>query len=637
MKKVTIVLMILFTMLLVISTTGCGKVEEIRDKVAAMISEPTPAAKPTSASAPINAPNEKSSATIPSTSPTPVALDATQTKPRSATLPPPPSTVQKPDLIIQDITWRPLNPSPGETVTFTVTIKNQGDDSAVASRVGYYVDGSQKGSGTVSSIPAGGITTRTFTWRVERLTYTVKAVADYNDDVLESDETNNEKEITFSGTPVPEPDLIIQDISWSPLNPSPGETVTLTVTIKNQGGGSAVASQVNYYVDGSQEGSDNVSSIPAGGTTTGTFIWNAESGNHTIKAVADYNDDVPESDETNNEKETTSSKIYLADLIIQSITWSPPNPSSGETVTFTFAVKNQGNGGAGPSTVYYYIGDYGKGPVPVSSISAGGTASGNFTWSTAHGNPTIAAVADYFNAVSESDESNNIKQVTVPKISASETSLADLIIQDITWSPLNPSPGETVTFTVTVKNQGGYTAVASQVYGYVDGSQKGSNTISSISAGGTATVTFTWNAELGEHVIKAVADYNDDVSETDETNNEKEITFSGTSVPKPDLIIQDITWLPRNPSAGETVTFTVTVKNQGSASASPFWVYYYIDGSRENPGRFFIIPAGGTMSETLTWEAKPGTHTIKAIANQYNQLPESDITNNDREVTFVVQ
>jgi len=39
----------------------------------------------------------------------------------------------------------------------------------------------------------------------------------------------------------------------------------------------------------------------------------------------------------------------------------------------------------------------------------------------------------------------------------------------------------------------------------------------------------------------------------------------------------------------------------------------------------------------LTWKAEPGTHTIRAIANQYNQLPESDITNNDKEVTFVVQ
>ena len=629
MKKVTTVLMILFAMLLVISTSGCGKVEEI-------ISRPTPAATPKSA--PTYILDEKSSAATPSAYPVTQAMEETPTKPGNTILPPTSTLVQEPDLIIEDITWRPLNPSPAEMVTFTITIKNQGDGSAPASQVYYYIDGSERGSGTVSSIPAGGKVVNGFSWRVERLTYTVKVVADYNNNVIESDETNNEKEITFSGTPVPEPDLIIEDITWRPLNPSPGELVTFTIIIKNQGDGSTAASQVYYYVDDSPEGSDNISSIPAGGTATGTFTWKTEKGDYIIKAVADYNDDVPESDETNNEKEITSSEMSLADLIIQSITWSPLNPSPNETVTFTFAVKNQGNGGAGPSTVYYYIGDYGKGPVPVSSISAGGTASGNFTWVAAQGNPTIAAVADYYKVVSESDESNNIKQVTVPKISASETSLADLIIQDITWSPLNPSPGETVTFTVTVKNQGGHIAVASQVYYYVDGSQKGSSTISSIPAGGTATGNFTWKAELGDHVIKAVADYNDDVSETDETNNETEITFSGTTVPEPDLIIQDITWLPLNPSPGETVTFTVTIKNQGSGKARSFWIYYYINGILIYPlGRVLEIPAGDIWIETFTWNALPGTHAIKLIADQYNQLSESDETNNEKEITFVVE
>ena len=634
MRKVTTVLMISLMLLLIISTVGCHKVDEIKDKVAALISEPTPAL----VSAPTYIPDEKPFTATPSAPPASPAPEVTATPttntPSALALPPP---IPEADLTIQDITWRPLNPSPRETVTFTVTVKNQGGGNAVASRLCYYVDGSQKGSSTVSSIPAGGTVIKTFSWRVERLTYTVRVVGDDDDNVPESDETNNEKELIFSGTFIPEPDLIIQDITWSPLNPSAGDNVTFTVTVKNQGGGSAIASQAYYYVDDSQEGSDNVSSIPAGGTATGTFTWNAASGNHTIKAVADFNDDVPESDETNNEKEITSLEMYLADLIIQSITWTPLNPTPRQTVTFTFTVKNQGNGDAGPSTAYYYIGDIGKRPVAVSSITAGGTASGNFTWGTPEGNATIAAVADYYNAVPESDEGNNLKQVTVSKISASGTSIADLIIQDITWSPLNPSPGETVTFTITVKNQGGDSAVASQVNYYVDGSQEGSSTISSIPAGGTATGNFTWKAELGEHIIKAVADYNDDVSETDETNNVKETTFSGTSIPRPDLIIQDITWLPLNPSAGDTVTFTVTVKNQGNSGASPFWVYYYIDGLRENPGRFFEIPVGGTMSETLTWRAEPGTHTIKAIANQYNQLPESDITNNDKEVTFVVQ
>jgi len=46
-----------------------------------------------------------------------------------------------------------------------------------------------------------------------------------------------------------------------------------------------------------------------------------------------------------------------------------------------------------------------------------------------------------------------------------------------------------------------------------------------------------------------------------------------------DLIIKDITWTPTNPSLGETVTFTATIKNQGNGSSSSSRVYFYFDGS----------------------------------------------------------
>jgi len=100
-------------------------------------------------------------------------------------------------------------------------------------------------------------------------------------------------------------DLVIHDIAWSPTNPSAGETVTFTVTIKNQGSGDAGPSTVEYYVDGFYEGYDSVSSIPAGSTAAKDFTWSAEPGDHSIRAVASYNGSVPESDETNNEKEIT--------------------------------------------------------------------------------------------------------------------------------------------------------------------------------------------------------------------------------------------------------------------------------------------------------------------------------------------
>ncbi len=90
-----------------------------------------------------------------------------------------------------------------------------------------------------------------------------------------------------------------------PASPTAGAQVTFTVTIKNQGSGQAALSSVCYYIDGKQHDSGLVSAIPAGGSTIETFTWNAEMGSHSIKAVADCNKSVSESNETNNEKTVT--------------------------------------------------------------------------------------------------------------------------------------------------------------------------------------------------------------------------------------------------------------------------------------------------------------------------------------------
>ncbi len=47
------------------------------------------------------------------------------------------------------------------------------------------------------------------------------------------------------------PDLIVQDIAWTPTNPSIGDTVTFTATIMNQGNASSNGGYVHFYLDGS--------------------------------------------------------------------------------------------------------------------------------------------------------------------------------------------------------------------------------------------------------------------------------------------------------------------------------------------------------------------------------------------------
>ncbi|MFC1982512.1 CARDB domain-containing protein [Chloroflexota bacterium] len=134
--------------------------------------------------------------------------------------------------------------------------------------------------------------------------------------VAENNETNNVKTVALSTTA---PDLIVENITWSPENLSRGDNVAFSVVIKNQGGGEAPPSRVNFYINGTSRGYKEVQSIGAGANVTKTFTWTAQAGSHAIKAVADGANHVIESDETNNAKVATFSTI-APDLVVQNIT-----------------------------------------------------------------------------------------------------------------------------------------------------------------------------------------------------------------------------------------------------------------------------------------------------------------------------
>jgi uncharacterized repeat protein (TIGR01451 family) len=212
-----------------------------------------------------------------------------------------------------------------------------------------------------------------------------------------------------------------------------------------------------------------------------------------------------------------------------------------------------------------------------------------------------------------------------PSPTTAATTGTDLIIQDITWSPKAPTAGQSVTFTVVVTNQGKASAGNFYVYDYVDGSYTYSN----------STTSFTWSAETGTHTIKAVADYTDLVAESNESNNALEITFSGTVAP--DLIIQDIVWSPTNPSAGQAVTFTVTVKNQGTGACGMSFTQLYVDGSACGASyEMSSLYPGKVATALFTWHFSAGTHIVLAEADYIHAVAESDNSNNTKEVTLVI-
>jgi glucan endo-1,3-alpha-glucosidase len=369
----------------------------------------------------------------------------------------PPVVTGSSDLVVTGISMAHSNPLPGEAVTFSATLKNQG---TVATPEGTIVGVSFAVDNVVStwcssyaSIPAGasfvakanGSANGVVTWIATPGNHTIEAFVDDVNRITESNETNNKLSQSYSfssGTP----DLVVTNISYTPANPLPGEAVTFSATIKNQG----TAATPDGTIVGVSFAVDNVisvwcssyASIPAGasfvatanGGANGLNTWMSTSGNHTVEAFVDDVNRVAESNETNNKlSQTYSIFAGTPDLVVTNLSYTPANPLPGEPVTFNATVKNQGNGATDAGTivgVLFTIDSvtYVWSDKLTSSLDAGasitatanGSPSGPGTWTAIVGNHNVRAHVDDINRIQESIETNNANSQTFT-ISAAST------------------------------------------------------------------------------------------------------------------------------------------------------------------------------------------------------------------------
>ena len=180
----------------------------------------------------------------------------------------------------------------------------------------------------------------TFTWMALSEMHEVKIIVDFQNNVTESDENNNEYTVSFLTVL---PDLIVEDITWLPLDAGVGDSVSFNATIKNLGTGRAGPSHLACYISGSYSNYLDIPELEADSETTVEFQWTAPDGTYIVKIVADGDKMLTESNEDNNTTTRTIS-IIPPDIFIPEISWSPENPSIGDIVTFTTNMTNLGGG-----------------------------------------------------------------------------------------------------------------------------------------------------------------------------------------------------------------------------------------------------------------------------------------------------
>jgi subtilase family serine protease len=620
--------------------------------------------------------------------------------------PVPVEVINKPDLVILSVVTSPTEPETNQNVSVTVTVKNQGLASSGSFFVDIYKNASTPPAPwvygdvwcNINGLAAGATTTCTQTVSYSAVgTYNMYAQVDSENSVAETNENNNVSgpgSITIKN----KPDLVIQSITTNPPSPSPWWDVSVTVTVKNQGLADAVKFAVDFYKDRTAPPSPGMYGdfrcevallAPGAATTCGGIVNYAAFGVFNMYAQADTENTDIEKNESNNMfgpqtivvpvPVTVTTAPAGRQITVDGVSYTAPQVFKwGSGSSHTIGVSSLQSGSAGTQYVYATWSDGGAQSHTIKTPSSAVTYTANFTtqyqlitnaspsaggsvdpncpsgcWYnsgalvsvTAKANPGYS-FANWSGACTGSGACsvtmNGAKSVTANTV----VNMPDLVIQSITTDLVTPNAGENVSVTVTVKNQGlgasgsffvdiyknPSTPPVPWIYGDV-----WCNATNGLAAGEiyTCTQTVSYSA-VGIYNMYALVDSEQTIAESNENNNvsgPKSITV----VNMPDLVVQSITTDPSSPNAGEPVSVTVTVKNQGNVSSGSFFVDIYKNASTPpvpwvygdawcNPGG---LAAGATYTCTLTVSySAEGTYNMYAQVDSENTIVESNENNN---------
>ena len=464
-----------------------------------------------------------------------------------------------PDLVVSELYWSPDTPRVGDSVWFQAEITNIGEAATPAKIHGvrFTVNGDALGCTSAfrnsldpgesfiavpdincKDVDSGYWVIRNFgEYEIEIevddycLNYqtdpeassycTEKTDPRCKNRICESNEDNNIYSVIFNFEGVfdyeKKADLIITSVTMEPENPNPGDDVIFSAVIKNQGD-TVATSKTGYFGVNFMFGETRVSrtafdkmliSVDPGESTIQTANWSLEEGSSNgawkavtgdtvLTALVDKDDDVKEFIESNNTFNKTlyigvNDSVKMADLVVGDIFFDPPDPLPGQLVFFSADIVNQGQLYTKPVEKDHTINmEFTSGGLHASrtiheeqindSIPAGDTVRiyGNQVdsdlerdggwYSKNPGDFVITCIADKWGKdgpgkIKESDEFNNSfsKRITVmPKLDLGP--LPDLEITALSWEPAEPNPGDSISFTISIKNSGAKATPEGRLY-----------------------------------------------------------------------------------------------------------------------------------------------------------------------------
>jgi trimeric autotransporter adhesin len=568
----------------------------------------------------------------------------------------------------------------GQSFALGAYIANSGDKLASSSNVGFYLSSNNTLEGTdyfLGSVTGGQLGT-TNAYRSMTVTvpssftagpYFIISKADHSEFVTESVETNNTYASAISITnPTVDFYLYSNSVTATVVK---GSQITPYVYVYNGGSTTSSTSTLGYYLSKNTIldagdlllGTYNTSAIGAGSYqyayTSFSFPDTLKAGTYYLFWSADYNNQVGETNETNN---TAYSTITINDitqnLYPNSSSLSPTTVVPGTSLTSYTYVYNNGNTASGASSIAYYLSTdnvYSSNDVLLSSTTLNAISTGSYQYltraltipsGTAVGNYYILIFADYQNTLTETSETDNVAALALSVVNSN----VDLSI----YSPAGATTvirGNTLALSTTVYNGGNaVSGTFSQGY-YLSKNTTlesgdlflGWTNATSAAAGNytypSLTVTIPDTVTPGSYYVLHVADYDNKVLETNETNNlsSRTLTVQDRTI---DLYPQTYS-VPVTGVIGNSFSAASYVYNQGTLTSGAFEYKCYLSTNATYEQTDLLVStqvvngvsgANSASYVTSTFVVPntlaAGTYYLLFYADASNIIAESNETNN---------
>ncbi|HYR12865.1 MAG TPA: CARDB domain-containing protein, partial [Mycobacterium sp.] len=359
-------------------------------------------------------------------------------------------------------------------------------------------------------------------------------------------------------------DVAVTSVS-APASVVLGDTAAVTVTVKNFGNQDVASSfDVNLRdaTDSVTVGTRSVAGLAVGASATVTFAWTSGStGAHSLVASHTLTDDRA----PNNQNSTTVTvKPQLTDVAVTRVS-APGSVTQDHSINVAVTVGNVGNQNVGTGfvvTLQDSTAGVTLGSQTVPGLAVGASATLTFGWNTSGavlGNHTLVATHNLTDATA----ANNQRSVVV----AVNAQVTDVAVTSLT-APASVTQGSAATIGLTVQNVGQQDVIASFDVVLTDstaGVTIGSQTVTGLTTGASATLTFSWNttgAALGSHTLVATQSLTD----ANAANNQRSAAVT-VNAQVTDIALTRITG-PAAVTQGDTAHIGVTVQNPGGVAVS---------------------------------------------------------------------